>query len=218
LDPEDEFERAMNFFEKKKYDAAIQAFERILFYHPSSDYVDDAQYWLARAHFEKKNYEQAIIEFEYLIRNFAHSTFLEDAFLYRAESHFLKAPGYDRDQTELNKAISLFDEFLTRFPNSKHTEKVKRIILSARNQLAKKELENGKLYIKLSEPDAALLYFKYIIENYPETDVSGEAKYHAANLYSKEGDTEEALKLYKELLEDNKWREKVKKKIEEIEE
>jgi outer membrane protein assembly factor BamD len=217
LDPEDEFERAMSFFENKKYDTAVQAFERILFYHPSSEYVDDAQYWLGRTYFEKTDYTQAIAEFDYLIQNFSSSVSLEEAYLYRAKSYLLKAPGYEKDPTEIENAISLFDQFLTRFPNSKYTDEIRDLILSARDRLAKKEVENGKTYLKLSKYDAALLYFDFVIENYPETEACKEAKYHAAELYEKKGQTEEALKLLYELLEEENWKEKAEKKIEEIE-
>jgi len=217
MDPDDELERAMSLFEKKEYDAAAQAFERILFYHTSSEYVDDAQYWLGRTYYEKKDYNQAIIEFDYLIQNFSSSIFVEEAYLYRAKSYLLKAPSYEKDPTEIENAISLFDHFLTRFPNSKYTDEVKNSILSARNRLAKKEVENGKTYLKLSAPDAALLYFNYVIENYPETEVCKEAKYHAAELYEKKGQSEEALKLYNELLEEENWKEKAEKKIKGIE-
>jgi len=215
LDPDDEFERALGFFESKKLNQAVEAFERILFYHPSSEYVDDAQYWLARTYFEKKDYDQAISEFDYLIKNFSTSGFLEDAYMYRAKSYFLKAPSYEKDPTEINNAISLFDQFLTKFPNSKFTEEVRNLILSARNRLAKKEVENGKLYIKLSELDAALFYFEFVIENYPETDVSNEAMYLAATLYENK-DKEKALKLYDELLEEEDWKEKAEKRIEKL--
>ncbi len=217
LDADDEFERAMSLFENKKYTTAMQAFERILFYHPSSEYVDDAQYWLARTYFAIKDYDQAVIEFDYLIKNFSTSKFLEEAYLYRAKSYFLKAPGYIKDPTEIENAIDLFGQFLTQFPKSKHTDEVKDLILSARNRLAKKEVENGKLYIKLAQTDAALLYFNYVVDNYPETDVSSEAKYYAATLYEKKGMTDDALKCYRELLEESEWKEKAEKKIEELE-
>jgi outer membrane protein assembly factor BamD len=218
LDPEDEFERAMSFFENKKYDTAVQAFERILFYHPSSEYVDDAQYWLGRTYYEKTDYTQAIAEFDYLIQNFSSSVFLEKAYLYRAKSYLLKAPGYEKDPTEIENAISLFDQFLTRFPNSKYTDEIRDLILSARNRLAKKEVENGKTYLKLSKYDAALLYFDFVMQNYPETEACKEAKYRTAILlYEKKGRTEEALKLLHELVEEKNWKEKAEKKIGEIE-
>jgi len=219
LDPDDEFERAMSFFENKKYADAAQAFERIIFYHPTSEYVDDAQFWLGKAYFEDKDYIQAIIEFDYLIRNFPRSIFFEEAYFYRAKSYLSQAPSYEKDQTELTAAISHLDDFLTMFPNSQFTEEVKELILKGRDRLAKKDLENGKLYLKLNKLDAALFYFNYVMETYPETKASTEAKYHAAELlYKKKGEAEQALTLYKELARDEEWKEKVEKRIREIEE
>lgn len=217
LEAKDEFERAMSLFENKNYRKAVEAFERILFYHPSSEYVDDAQYWLARSYLEAKTYDQAIIEFDYLIRNFPNSTLLEPAYFYRAKAHLLNAPSYEKDLTDLKRAIQMFDEFLTRFPNSEHSDAARQEILTARNLLAKKELENGKLYEKLNEPEAALLYYQYIRDNYPETESAGEAAYRSAGIHKNNGRLEQALELYRELLENDEWRDKAAAQIAELE-
>jgi outer membrane protein assembly factor BamD len=217
LAPEDEFERAMYYYENKKIEDAILAFERILFYHPSSEYVDDAQYWLGMTYFENKEYDQAITEFDYLIRNFPTSAFLEQAHLNRAKAHLHKAPHYSKDPTEINRAIRLFDQFLTQFPNSAHTNEVRGLILEARNRLARKELENGKLYVRIGKEEAALLYFNYVVTTYPEADVSGEAAYQAAAIYEKRAQYEQALTLLRPLLEDESWNDKAEAKIRDIE-
>ncbi|OPX17420.1 hypothetical protein BXT86_06605 [candidate division WOR-3 bacterium 4484_100] len=214
LAPGDEFERALSYFENKRYDQAISSFERIILYHPSSEYVDDAQFWLGCSYFEKKDYEQAIVEFDYLINNFPNTSFLEQALLFRAKAYFLKAPNYDKDISEVKRAIEQFDEFIRQFPNSKYIEEVRGLILKARTRLARKEFENGRLYIKLGKPKSALLYFNYVIKNYPETEVSNEAKFEAAKLYQKMDDKENALRLYQELLENDIWKERAAKRIE----
>ena len=217
LEADAEFERARSFFENKKYDQAIQGFERILFYHPSSEFVDDAQYWLGRTYLAQKQYDQAIIEFDYLIRNFPKSTQLEEAYFHRARAHLLGAPSYEKDLSDLKIAIRLFDEFLTRFPNSQYTDDARKEILSARDLLAKKELENGKLYEKLKETSAALLYYEHIMNNYPETGSAGEARYRSAQLREQMGETEKALDLYKGLLDDEKWQDDAARRIADLE-
>jgi outer membrane protein assembly factor BamD len=217
LDAVNEYERAMSFFENRKYQKAAEAFERILFYHPSSEYVDDAQYWLSRAYLEMKDYDQAVIEFNYLIRNFPNSALVEEAHFYRAKANFLGAPSYEKDLSDLKRAIQLFDEFLTRYPNSEHTDEARQEILNARNLLAKKELENGKLYEKLKEPEAALLYYEYIYKNYPETESAGEATYRRARILESQGHFEAALELYNELLEDENWQKDAAERIAELE-
>ncbi|MEO0185157.1 MAG: outer membrane protein assembly factor BamD [candidate division WOR-3 bacterium] len=216
LEPEDEFERAMEYFNNKKYDSAIKSFEKIIFYHASTEFVDDAQFHLARAYFEKKDYTQAITEFEYLIRNFPNTPFLEQSYLLRAKAYFLKAPGYEKDQTETKESISLLDDFMTRFPNSPYSDTAKSLILEARNRLAKKELENGRLYYKIKEYDSAILYFKYVIENYPETPSADEARYYLGQAYEKVGKKEQAYESYKELLDNDQWKNKVENRIKKL--
>jgi outer membrane protein assembly factor BamD len=217
LEPAAEFERAKSFFDNKKYNQAIEAFERVLFYHPSSEFVDDAQYWLARTYLAQKDYDQAIVEFDYLVRNFPNTPQLADAYFYRAKAYLLGAPNYDKDLTDLKNAIRLFDEFLTRFPNSEYTDDARQEILMARNRLAKKELENGKLYEKLSEPEAAQLYYAYIMNNYPETESANEARYRSARIYEQSGQVEKAIELYKELLDSDDWQKEASRHIEDLE-
>ncbi|MEO0094712.1 MAG: outer membrane protein assembly factor BamD [candidate division WOR-3 bacterium] len=213
LEPEDEFERAMEFYNNKKYDSAIKSFEKIIFYHASTEFVDDAQFYLAKSYFEKRDYNQAITEFDYLIKNFPNSPFLEQGYLLRAKAYFLKAPGYEKDQTETKEAISLFDDFITRFPNSSYGDSVRLLILQARNRLAKKELENGRLYLKMKEYESAILYFKYVIENYPETPSADESKFLLAFTYEKVNKIQEAYEKYKELLENENWKRAAEKRI-----
>ena len=151
------------------------------------------------------------------IRDFSISSFIEEAYLFRAKAFFKKAPGIEKDPTEIENAITLCDIFLTRFPNSKYTDQIKDVILAARNQLAKKELENGKTYLKLGETEAALLYFTYIVDTYPETEFSNEAKFRSAEIYEGKNQKEQALELYRELLEDQIWEEKATKKVAQLE-
>jgi outer membrane protein assembly factor BamD len=142
---------------------------------------------------------------------------VEEAHFYRAKANFLGAPSYEKDLSDLKRAIQLFDEFLTRYPNSEHTDEARQEILNARNLLAKKELENGKLYEKLKEPEAALLYYEYIYKNYPETESAGEATYRRARILEGQGHFEAALELYNELLEDENWQKDAADRIAELE-
>lgn len=216
LEPEDEFERAMEFYNHKKYEIAIKSFEKIIFYHAETEFVDDAQFYLAKAYFEKKDYNQAITEFEYLIKNFPGSPFLEESYLLRAKAYFLKSPGYEKDQTETKEAISLLDDFITRFPNSIYSASARTLILQARNRLAKKELENGRLYLKMKEYESAILYFKYVIENYPETPSADESKFLMGIAYERLNKKQEAYQVYKELLENKDWKSSAEKRIKKL--
>lgn len=213
----DEFERAMSLYESKRYLKAVEAFERILFNYPSSEHVDDAQFWLGRAYLELRNYDQAIIEFDYLIRHFSNSALLEDAHFFRARAYRLAAPSFEKDPSKLNQAIRLFDEFLTRFPNSKYTDAARQEILEARNLLARKELENGKIYEKMNELGAALLYYEYVINNYSETPSADEARYRRARLTEQQGRLSEALEMYRALLDDEEWGEPAARRAAELE-
>lgn len=216
LDAEDEFARGMTWYDQHSYPAAIQSFEWVIFYHAASQFVDDAQFHLALCYYEQRDYDQAVVEFEYLIRNLPNTPFLERAYLYRAKAYYAKAPGYDRDQSQTREAINLLDEFINSFPNSEHLDEARTMILEARTRLARKECENGKLYLKLKEPASAAIYFRYVIENYPETSVVPDATYHLGLALEAQGLVEQAAEQYRTLFEDPDWQVRARARLEKL--
>ncbi len=217
LDAQDEFTRATSFYDKKDYKHAIEGFQRIIFTYPGSDYADDAQFYLAKAYYVDKDYEQAALEFEFLIRHFAHSPYQAEAALLQATSYFQRTPSFHRDQTMTKKAIELLEEFLSAHPQSDFEAPARKTLGECRLKLARKDLENGKFYLKIKEYEAADIYLKSVIDNYPETTWAREAKYWLGESLFKRRRPDEAKPLYQELLNENdQWQKKAEKRIGQI--
>jgi len=217
LDAQDEFTRAMSFYDKKDYKHAIEGFQRIIFTYPGSDYADDAQFYLAKTYYIDKDYEQAALEFEFLIRHFAHSPFQGEAALLQATSYFQRTPSFHRDQMMTKKAIELLEEFLSTYPQTDFEPQARKTLSECRMKLARKDLENGKFYLKVKEYAAAEIYLKSVIDNYPETIWAREAKYWLAESLFGRRRYDEANQLYQELFNENdQWKKKAEKRISQL--
>lgn len=70
---QDEYQQAFALLKQSKYDQAIKAFGNFLQIHPTNEYSDNAQYWVAEALYVKRQYENAITEYKKLIDNYPDS-------------------------------------------------------------------------------------------------------------------------------------------------
>ncbi len=214
LDAEDEYQRAMDFYQKKDYKHALDGFQRIIFTYPGSEYADDAQFYLARSYFQTKDYLQAAMEFEFLIKNFAHSPYQEEAALLQAVSYFKRTPSYYRDQTMTRKALELIEDFLKNYPQTRFEKEARQTLLECREKLARKELENGKFYLKIKEYASAEIYFRSVIDNYPEVTCVREAKFWLGESLYRRGRLDEARDIYQEILNGkDQWQKKAQDRL-----
>lgn len=218
LDAPDQFQKAKEFFDRKKYGDAIEEFKRVLFEHPGSAYVDDAQFYLGESYFLMEDYSQAVSEYDYLLRNFPESPFVENSEFRLGVSHYRQSPPYYLDQTETRKAIESFEEFMIKFPHSGFIQEAENFLTLGREKLAKKTLENGRLYYKRKEYSSAILYFQSLLSEYSESQYRREATYLLGECFERTGRREEALASYRDLLlgEDG-FVQKAREKIEKLE-
>jgi outer membrane protein assembly factor BamD len=166
---QEEFHRAKELLENKKYDKAIETFKDVIYKYPGSRLMEDAQYWLARAYFDKKDYEQAELEYRFLLRNFPNSRFVIRAEYELALTYLRQSPHYYLDQTVTKKALKALEKFIAKYGDTELAREAEKARIECIDKLARKELETAKLYKKMGKPDAVLFYLDGIEEKYPET-------------------------------------------------
>ncbi|MFQ5906967.1 MAG: outer membrane protein assembly factor BamD [bacterium] len=176
LDAEDQFNLGKREFDRERYLHAAEAFRRLIFEHPGSARVDEAQFLLAKCYYNMKDYLQAEAEFKHLALNYPDSPYADDAAYYVGMTHYKQMPAYYHDQSETQKAIDSFSRFLVKYPDSALAPQAEKKILDCRDRLARKEFENGKLYLKLKGCGPAIVYFEYVTSEYPDTRWCEEAK------------------------------------------
>ena len=164
------FLNAVKLFNEKKYDDAYSLLDIIALQFPASQYADDAQYYTAEINYAKEEFIIAAFQYNKLLRNYAASDYAKSAMYKVGLCYYQLSPPYDRDQDYTNKAISSFQEFLTLYPQDSLSLDANKKIQELRTKLAHRQYFTGQIYLKLSSPLSALIYFDEVINNFPDTE------------------------------------------------
>ncbi|MBN2567947.1 MAG: tol-pal system protein YbgF [Deltaproteobacteria bacterium] len=89
VDKEEAYSEAYNAFKNGKYGRARAEFQKFLKVFPSSEYSDNAQYWIGECYYLEGAYEKAILEYEKVIKNYPEGNKVPNSILKQAFS-FLK--------------------------------------------------------------------------------------------------------------------------------
>jgi outer membrane protein assembly factor BamD len=110
---------------------------------------------------------EAQVEYSNLLRDFPSSDFCETAQFKLAECSKEQIHNIDRDQSKTTAAIDDYNTFLNNYPESALADSARNQINYLRTLLAKKELKIANHYLKMGEPQAAAIYYKSILKDYP---------------------------------------------------
>ena len=108
--PRELYSQAYADYARGNYDVAIQGFTEYLRNYPSTDFSDNAQYWIGEAHYGKKAWGDAIAAWDTLLRDYPSSDKLPDARVKKGMA--LEKMG--RRQLALREYRAVID----RYPNS----------------------------------------------------------------------------------------------------
>ena len=169
------FDDGLAFFEEESYDKASQQFNIIVDRASHTDLGDDALFFLAESYFLNKDYDLALVEFEKLVSRMGFSPYIEKSRWRLCETLMLLSPNFYHDQESSKKAISQIQEFLDDFPNSEYSKDADKLINELRTRLAEKNMETGKLYVKLKAYDSAIVSYKIVVNEFYDTKFFNDA-------------------------------------------
>lgn len=197
--PQEALDQALNHKKARRFQNAEDGFTYLIFNFPGSAQAADAQFHLADCYFQAKNYEQAQNEFDFYLKNFPNGRYREEASFKRALSVLRSAPPPDKDQSNALKAKELLEEFLEEYPDSPYKGAAEQALAEIQSRIAHREFEAARLYFKAGEYKSALIYYRFIRDNYsgifwPEGD-----RYQLAVCYLQTGNVEDARALLQEL-------------------
>jgi outer membrane protein assembly factor BamD len=173
---------------KEKYDdedyfEAVSDFTVVLLRFAGSTVADSAQYYLADCHYQMGDYLIAAVEFERLVNTMSQSGLVPKAQLRMAESYYQLSPRFTLDQKFTDRAIREYQNFIEDFPTDSLKEEAEKKILFLRNKLSHKEYQNAEIYRKMSEYEAAIIYYDQVLAKYYDTDWADDAQFGKIRTY-----------------------------------
>jgi len=192
-------EAAVKRMDKKNYANAVKILDEIKYQCGGSEIMDTVYYYTATCHFRMKQYEDARNEFDNLYREFPRSPFVEEAQYRVAHMRYLQSAKYYRDQTDTKDALRLLDDYLDMFPNGVYSDSARGLLKTSIEKLAEKEFRTAIFYRKQKEHEAALIYYRSLLSEYPESTFAPESVVGMAEMLVLLGRVQEAQEIVEEL-------------------
>lgn len=171
-------------FDRRKWDNAVTAFEKLTFDLPARDTLLPLAHWyLAKAYAGRREHILSAQAYNRLAESFATDTLADDA-MYEAAREYQKMwrkPSLDANYGEL--AISAYQSMLGLYPESELKDDAERQVRVLQEWFAAKDYESGLYYMRRRAYDSAIIYFKDVVKNFPQTDKSREAYLRLAEAY-----------------------------------
>ena len=172
-------------------DARVK-FEELDKLHPYSEYSRKSLINLAYLNYSSGKYTEAISS----ARRFATLYPGDDDAAYAlyiiGQSYHRQIPDVTRDQEMTRRSLAAFSDLVQRYPDSEYSEDARTKIRVAQDQLAGKEMEVGRFYLKRRHQIAAINRFKDVVLNYQTTRHVEEALFRLTESYYQLGVVNEA--------------------------
>jgi outer membrane protein assembly factor BamD len=168
-DPERILAESFKYYDKGDYYRAQTLMELILSQFRGTKEGEELFFKYAYTHFKLGTYELASTYFSNFSSTFPYSQYSEEADFMVAYSQYKLSPSFRLDQEPSLKAITAFQDFANKYPDSDRVSECNELIDQLRAKLEEKAYEEGMLYYNLSQYEAAVFSFQSMLAQYPES-------------------------------------------------
>jgi len=175
---------AVTEYQKHRWGNAIAAFEKLTNDLPARDTLLPRAYWfLASAHTHQRENLLAAQSYTRLYESFPDDSLADEAALEAARSYrrLWRKPGLDATYGET--ALATYNTLLGLYPTTPYADAAKREIADLEQWFATKNYQTGMFYFRQKLYDSAIMYFKYVLERWPESPRSRDALLRLAEAY-----------------------------------
>ena len=165
---------------------AIEGFRQLSFQTPARDSLGlRARFMLAECHFARQEYLEAARQFRRVLDEAPGSELGPRALLRAgdAQAQLWKRP--ELDPTYGDASLATYQELITRFPNSEAAKRASIKVAWLNDLFAEKEFKNGVYYHRLKAYDSAILYFKNLVADYPQSTYAPRALLRLVDIYER---------------------------------
>ncbi len=182
-DNELKYKKAIEYYDSGDYYRALQLFDQLLPFFRGTDKAEELNYYYPYCYFEQRDYIMAAYYFKKYANNYPNNKRAEECVYMSAYCKYLKSPEYSLDQTSTYDAISELQLFINMYPESFRVENCNNIIDKLREKLEKKAYHSALLYYKMERYKSAILSFKNVLKDFPDTKYREDILYHIIKLY-----------------------------------
>ena len=178
------YEAGMREFQRRRWDNAVAAFERLTTTLPARDTLLPRSFWyLAKAQQGRREWLLAAQSYTRLVEGFPEDSLADDALIEAARSYrrLWRRPTLDSQYGET--ALATYRQFLGLYPDSPLTAAARAEIRTMEEWFAIKNFEIGQHYLRRKMYDSAIIYFRDVMRLYPETPTARRAGLRMVQAY-----------------------------------
>ncbi|WGM39961.1 Outer membrane protein assembly factor BamD [Caulobacter sp. NIBR1757] len=167
----------------RRWADAISYFEEVERQHPYSEWSRRAILMTAYANYQANNYADAIENADRFINLYPGNPSTPYAYYLKAICYFEQIVDVGRDQAATEQALVALRDVQLRFPKSEYAVDATYKLDMVYDQLAGKEMEVGRWYLREGQTIAAIGRFRTVIDKYQTTSHAPEALYRLIEAY-----------------------------------
>ncbi len=163
---------AKKYFDEGKYSRSITLLEELIAFMKGTAQAEESLYLLAQSYYNSRDYFSATQQFTRYYNTYPNGEFAEPALFYSAYGMYLDSPDARLDQSKTYTAISEFQKYIERYPQTERAEQAKNYLFELQEKLAYKELLAAQLYLNLgnyngNNYESAVITAREAMKNYP---------------------------------------------------
>lgn len=183
VEPADQvYNEALANFNAGRYKQAALKFSVVETQHPLTEWARKALVMQVYSNFKGANYSEAANAASRYLSQYNKSS--DSAYInyLMGLSYFYQIPDVTYDQNNASETIKVMKQLIANYPNSVYEKDAKIKIRFAKTQLAEKEMRVGRYYQAHNNYVAALKRYRYVLENYKDTNLTEEALYRCVEV------------------------------------
>lgn len=158
-------------YKKKSWDNAITGFEKLTLELSARDTLLPLSHWyLAQAHEQKGEHILAATSFNRLAESFPDDSLADDGLFQAGMSYMRIWKNPELDPQFGTLAQSHLRTLQSVYPDSPLAKEAQAVLLALDDRYAAKDYLNGVFYVRRGAFDSAIIYFKSVVKDYPNTD------------------------------------------------
>ena len=181
---EELFRAGLKEFDRHKWDNAIAAFEKLTLELPARDSLLPRSYWyLATAHERQGEHLLAAQSYSKLVESFPDDSAADDAALEAARSYWKMWRKPALDPTYGETALATYNTLIGLYPTSPLIPQAQKELAELENWFASKNYDAGLFYFRRKAFDSAILYFKDVLNRWPNAPAARETSLKLVESY-----------------------------------
>ena len=216
------FDRGEAALKEKNWLEAREYYRQVFDNYPQSPLRPDAKLGLADSYLGEKSTDSLILadsEYREFLTYYPRHPRADYAQYKLAMTYFQQMRGADRDQSATKDALTEFQAFFDRFPNSPLTPEVRKNWRIARDRLSDSELRVGVTYARIGVLRGAALRFQALLKEDPNYTHRDELYYELAEIYLRSDNKAQAIPFYQRLIDEfteSEFLERAQKRLKEL--